>query len=996
MPRCATLLRPAGHLTNNRDGRDPGQPRPTFPCLHCSRMFYSEADRTRHIALRLNCRKGEELLERMELASNAEFQSIFDALVSALEEIKDQLGGESEAEGEAMGMDEGAGEPEAGAEMEEGLEAETKGPEPEREELEVAMEGPGVKPTEVGAPASAGCTGSDVEATVLPQHEHVPTATHKERPPQGASKRRRHLLFDKRENAFVEHFPDRRASAPINDKTAPAPNLNEYMAATGNLGIPRHLDTAELLLTTGLTADGRDEHLRSHLYVGNTPWKSNRELMEDLDKLPRGPGWEVYEIVTKMAGQTNKKSYLFTRNIVDVVLDIMANLAFKDYMHYTPQRLWTTADRQSRVYSNPWTANWWWRTQMRIPDKSATVVPLIIATDRTRLSVMSGGQEAYPVYISVGNIDKSVRRKSTLHAMVLLAYLPVDDFENAENPDEKARLKNELTHRAMEMVTKPLQTASRDGVVMQCADGRFRHSYPIVAGVIGDWPEQCMMACTLQSGCPKCVQKEEGRGDYRRHARPRNNRETLEALSRYFKTGDLGELDALGLKPWWPWWANLPYVDFSASLMPDILHQLHQGMVKTHLVRWTRKLVGKRQVDHCFMAMPKAEGMRHFTEGISKLKGQWTGRESREVAKQLLPVSVGQPISFIQQTPTGHKTTTKQLDPDFAGLTRAILEFSYRSHASRMTDEDVGQLEKALEEIHQFKDVIVRTGLFEDHSRFDGIPKLHMLSHYAECIREMGTPDNYSTEAPEHLHIECAKRGWRASNKVRPTPQMVKFIQRYEALRIQRAHMNAWLGAEGTNKWRKRKRKSRVVYGEDVEGPGFRDYGVQSADMAGADKEEAVEDREAEELERQEEEDEVAEGLQVQLEKHGRPGAGADEHVVYPDPTLSIAINPNAGRMKGLDIIAKHGATDFIQALHTFLKKNTTRQSLPDFFLPTVHHCFRVWNRLYLHHRPLPFDPEHAKRDVIRARPETHYLGSAFDVALLLHRKEAFGLDRTY
>ncbi|KAG9079934.1 hypothetical protein FRC06_007298 [Ceratobasidium sp. 370] len=553
--------------------------------------------------------------------------------------------------------------------------------------------------------------------------------------------------------------------------------------------------------------------------------------------------------------------------------------------------------------------------------------------------------------------------------MVLLAYLPVDNFENAANPDEKAHLKNELTHRAMEIVTRPLQTASKDGVVMQCADGRFRHGYPIIAGVIGDWPEQCMMACTSQSGCPKCVQKEEGQGDYRRHAQPRNNRETLKALSRYFKTRDLGELDALGLKPWWPWWANLPYVDFSASLMPDTLHQLHQGMVKTHLVRWTRKLVGKRQVDHCFMAMPKAEGMWHLTKGISKLKGQWTGWESREVAKQLLPVSVGQPISFIQQTPAGQKTT-KRLDPDLAGLTCAILEFSYRSHASRMADEDVSQLEKALEEIHQFKDVIVQAGLLK-----------------------MGTPDNYSTEAPEHLHIECAKRGWRASNKVHPTPQMVKCIQRYEALQIQRAYMNTWLGVEDTNQQRKRKRKSRIVFGEDVEGPSFKKYGAHSADMAGADKEE---DQEAEELERLEEEDEVAEGLRVQLEKRARARADAGEHMVYPDPTLSIAVNPNAGRMKGLDIISKHGATDFIWALQIYLKKNMTHQSLPDFFLPTKHHSFLVWNWLYLHHCPLPFDPEHAKRDVIRAQPETHFLGSAFDVALLLYQKEAFGLDHAY
>ncbi|KAG8727038.1 hypothetical protein FRC10_006493, partial [Ceratobasidium sp. 414] len=505
MPRCSTLLlRPLGHLTNDRDGRDHGQPRPTFPCLHCGRIFYSEADRTRHHALRLNCRKGEELFEQMELASNAEFESVFDTLVSALEEMKDQLGGGSEAEGEATGMDAEVGGPEARAEME-GLEVEMNGPEVETEGPEVEMEEPGAKQAEAD-PQTAMPRRMDLgeqptpEAAAPPQHEHAPATT--PCPPRGTPKRRRHLLFDKKENAFVEHFPDPHAGTPINNKTSPTPNLDKYMVAAGNLGIPRHLNTAELLLTTGLTAGGRDEHLRSHLYVGNTPWKDDKALMEDLDKLPHGPQWDVYEIVTKMAGQANKKLYLFTRNIMEVVLNIMANPAFKDYIRYAPQRHWTTADRQSRVYDNPWSANWWWRTQMRIPDKSATVVLLILATDRTHLSVMSGGQEAYPVYITLANIDKSVRRKSTLHAMVLLAYLPVDDFENAVNTDEKARLKNELTHWVMEVVTKPLQTASKDGVVMQCADGQFQHGYPIIAGVIGDWPEQCMMACTSQSGCP--------------------------------------------------------------------------------------------------------------------------------------------------------------------------------------------------------------------------------------------------------------------------------------------------------------------------------------------------------------------------------------------------------------------------------------------------------------------------------------------------------------
>ncbi|KAG8720871.1 hypothetical protein FRC08_017604 [Ceratobasidium sp. 394] len=221
--------------------------------------------------------------------------------------------------------------------------------------------------------------------------------------------------------------------------------------------------------------------------------------------------------------------------------------------------------------------------------------------------------------------------------------------------------------------------------------------------------------------------------------------------------------------------------------------------------------------------MPKVEGMRIFVQGTSKLKGQWMGKGSHEVVKHLLPVLVGQQITFNKQTPARTKMS-KHLNPDLAGLAHTILKFSYCSHASQVTEEDISKLEQVLEEIYQSKVGIVWVGLFEDHSQFDDIPKLHMLSHYTEFIHKFGTLDNYSTEAPEYLHINCTKQGWWTSTTVQPTPQMVKYIQQYEALHIQLAHMKAWLRAKATNKQTKQKWKSCVVFGEEVKGLSFWGY----------------------------------------------------------------------------------------------------------------------------------------------------------------------------
>lgn len=148
---------------------------------------------------------------------------------------------------------------------------------------------------------------------------------------------------------------------------------------------------------------------------------------------------------------------------------------------------------------------------------------------------MSGGQEVYPVYVTIGNIAKSVRRKASERATILLGYLPIDKFENITSDSERARLRAELTHRSMEVLMAPLKVASREGVDMWCADGCLRRVYPIVASFVGDWPEQNEMACTSQGGCPVCTTPHKGRGDLKQRAPLRKATETLAAIRSYFQ-----------------------------------------------------------------------------------------------------------------------------------------------------------------------------------------------------------------------------------------------------------------------------------------------------------------------------------------------------------------------------------------------------------------------------------------------------------------------------
>ncbi|KAJ7818914.1 hypothetical protein B0H14DRAFT_2167146, partial [Mycena olivaceomarginata] len=69
----------------------------------------------------------------------------------------------------------------------------------------------------------------------------------------------------------------------------------------------------------------------------------------------------------------------------------------------------------------------------------------------------------------------------------------------------------------------------------------------------------------------------------------------------------------------------------------------------------------------------------------------------------------------------------------------------------------------------------------EIRKHFD-INKLHKLKHYADSIRSRGTADGFNTENTERLHIDFAKAGYKATNKVNYTRQLTIWLSRQEAV----------------------------------------------------------------------------------------------------------------------------------------------------------------------------------------------------------------------
>jgi hypothetical protein len=142
--------------------------------------------------------------------------------------------------------------------------------------------------------------------------------------------------------------------------------------------------------------------------------------------------------------------------------------------------------------------------------------------------------------------------------------------------------------------------------------------------------------------------------------------------------------------------------------------------------------------------------------------GQIAGPVRKNMAKVLLGCIVGSKMD--KDNPKGVLAC------------KAILDFISLAQYGSHDDVTLGYMDAALKAWEKNRHFFIEARVRAD---FD-IPKFHSLLHYLQCVRDFGTTDNYNTEMFERLHIDFAKKGWRASNKKDAVPQMVKWLQRQE------------------------------------------------------------------------------------------------------------------------------------------------------------------------------------------------------------------------
>ncbi|KIY48117.1 hypothetical protein FISHEDRAFT_43848 [Fistulina hepatica ATCC 64428] len=462
-------------------------------------------------------------------------------------------------------------------------------------------------------------------------------------------------------------------------------------------------------------------------------FKNTDEMNTMIDAMPNNLR-EWQEKVLRFTDSPSEEFTMYYHNPVDAIKCLMGDPNLMDHLVYKPTKMFTTDLKEdpavTHVYNEMWTGEWWNKVQDHLPS-GATVAAVIAATDKTQLTYFVGGKAAYPIYITLGNIPKSICCKPSMHTYVLVAYLSTNKIleKLGHSKHDVKSCSHRLFHELMCIVFESLIEAGKNGVPMTNGQGFTHHVYPLFTAYVADFPEQCLVTCTKHGTCPKCrcpannLQSPEP-------SAPCTAQWTVEiiAQARANTTDASGQLkrnvfhdicmsqDVAVTIPK-PFWKDMSLCDIHMAIMPDALHQLYQGVLH-HVLDWCDVLVDPHVLDLRIKCLPLVFGMQHFKNGFSNLS-QISGTEHKNMAAILLGCLIG-------------------LVPNDALLAIcALLDFIYIAQYPTHDKTTLGYLQAALDTYHEKKDIFICLKVHGPKPKVSSHlnnPKFHAMHHYIPSI----------------------------------------------------------------------------------------------------------------------------------------------------------------------------------------------------------------------------------------------------------------------
>ncbi|KAI9441589.1 hypothetical protein H4582DRAFT_2110402 [Lactarius indigo] len=480
---------------------------------------------------------------------------------------------------------------------------------------------------------------------------------------------------------------------------------------------------------------------------------SRDSLYATIDATPFGDAvWQGFSLSYSGRRPDNTPEWMtktynvWHRDARQLLHNMLANSDFDNEFDYVPFREFDAQKR--RRWRDFMSGDWAWREANIIANNPET-------RWRNALSVATGHNEYYPVYMSIGNIRNNIRRAHR-NAIVLLGFLAIPKTDKRHTDDNEFRkFRRQLFHSLPEPRT-----------------GHFRRVIYSIGPYIADYPEQALLACIVQGWCPRCTALP-GNLDI---GGERRSQELTNALINVLDPGSLwSQYGIVGYVT--PFTSEFPRADIHELVAPDILHQVIKGTFKDHLVTWVEeylelshgKTYAKTILDDIDLPAasisipfssirialaPPFPGLRRFPQGRGFK--QWTGDDSKALMKVYLPA--------------------------------AFLDFCYLVRRDMFNDDTLGLVQNALDRFQHFRLIFQAVGV-----RPNGfsLPRQHSLCHYRHLIRLFGAPNGLCSSITESKHIKAVKEPWRRSNRCNALGQMLIINQRLDQLAASRSYFES-------------------------------------------------------------------------------------------------------------------------------------------------------------------------------------------------------------
>ena len=148
------------------------------------------------------------------------------------------------------------------------------------------------------------------------------------------------------------------------------------------------------------------------------------------------------------------------------------------------------------------------------------LVPVILGSDKTTVSVATGHNEYYPLYASIGSIHNNIRQAHR-GALALITFLAIAKSmwtillvmckeginpncaaDKAHTNDPKFhKFRHQLFHSSLSKILETLKPGMIIPEILRCFDGQFRQIIYSLGPYIADYPKQALLACIIQGWC---------------------------------------------------------------------------------------------------------------------------------------------------------------------------------------------------------------------------------------------------------------------------------------------------------------------------------------------------------------------------------------------------------------------------------------------------------------------------------------------------------------